>query len=127
MDENEISRVVVDTAVKLHMELGLGLLETVYEVVLAKRLEQQGLKVERQVPVPIVIGGIRFDEGFRTDLIVNDLVILELKSVDEISKVHGKQLLTYLRLKNMRLGLLLNFGAAEMRQGIKRVVNGLED
>ncbi len=125
MTENAISKIVVDTAVKLHIELGPGLWESVYEVVLAHRLTLAGLDVERQVSVPIVPDGIRFDEGFRADMVVNNLVILELKSVEALSKVHAKQLLTYLKLKQMKLGLLLNFGAAEMRHGIQRVVNGL--
>jgi GxxExxY protein len=124
MTENEIARVVVDVAVKLHMSLGPGLLESVYEAILAKKLIEAGLKVERQVPVPIRFEGIELDEGFRADLIVESKVILELKAVETLSNVHKKQLLTYLKLTGMKLGLLLNFGAAQMRDGIHRVING---
>ena len=124
MTENEIAKVVVDVAVKLHMGLGPGLLESVYEAILEKKLIEAGLKVERQVPVPIRFEGIELDEGFRADLIVEGKVILELKSIETISKVHKKQLLTYLRMADMKLGLLLNFGAAQMRDGIHRVING---
>jgi len=127
MDENEIGEIVVDAAVQIHRDLGPGLLETVYEVVLAKELEKRGLKVERQMPVPIVYRGIHFDEGFRADIIVEGKVILELKSVEQIAKVHSKQVLTYLRLTGLRLGFLLNFGFPLMKDGIVRVVNGLPE
>ncbi len=99
-------------------------MESVYEVVLAKELENRGLSVQRQVPVPIVYRGISFDEGFRADIIVEGKIILELKSVEQIAKVHAKQVLTYLRLTDLRLGFLLNFGAALMKDGIERIVNG---
>ena len=127
MDENEIGKIVVDAALRVHRELGPGLLETVYEVVLAKELEERGLSVERQVSVPIVYRGLKFEEGFRADIIVGNRVILEIKSVEQIAKVHSKQVLTYLRLKRMHLGFLLNFGAALMKDGIERVVNGLPE
>lgn len=127
MKENQIGKEVVDAAVKVHRELGPGLLETVYEVVLAKELQARGLKVERQVPVPIVYGGVRFEEGFRADLIVEGKVILELKSVEQLNKVHPKQVLTYLKLKGLKLGFVLNFGANLMKDGIERVVNGLPE
>ena len=127
MEENEIGKIAVDAAVQIHRELGPGLLESVYEVVLAKELENRGLSVQRQVPVPIVYRGIRFDEGFRADIIVEGKIILELKSVEQIAKVHAKQVLTYLRLTSLRLGFLLNFGAALMKDGIERVVNGLPE
>ncbi|MFZ4765226.1 MAG: GxxExxY protein [Roseimicrobium sp.] len=127
MTENEISKLVVDAAYKLHARLGPGLLETVYEVILAHELRKAGLEVARQVPVPIAWEGVRFDEGFRADLIVNDRVILELKSVDTMHPVHSKQLLTYLRVTELRLGLLINFGERLIKNGIKRVVNGLPD
>jgi GxxExxY protein len=103
------------------------LLESVYETLLAHELEKRGFNVKMQVPVPIVYEGITFNEGFRTDLIVEDKVIVELKSVETVAPVHKKQLLTYLRLADKRLGLLINFGSALMRDGITRVVNGLED
>lgn len=127
MDENAIGKIVVDVAIQIHRELGSGLLESVYEVVLAKELENRGLSVRRQVPVPIAYRGIRFDEGFRTDIIVEDRVILELKSIEQVAKVHSKQTLTFLRLTGLRLGFLLNFGAALMKDGIERVVNGLPE
>ncbi|MCC6232070.1 MAG: GxxExxY protein [Verrucomicrobiales bacterium] len=127
MDENEIGRLVVDASVRVHRELGPGLLESVYEVVLARELLDRGLHVERQVPVPIRYRGLQFDEGFRADLIVEEKVILELKSVEIQSRVHAKQVLTYLKLTGLRLGFLLNFGAELMKEGIERVVNGLPD
>jgi GxxExxY protein len=108
MDENAMGKEVVDAAVKVHRELGPGLLETVYEVVLARELERRGLLVERQVPVPIVYSGMRFEEGFRADLIVEGKVILELKAVEQLSKVHAKQLFAYLKLRGLKLGFLLN-------------------
>ena len=127
MEENEIGRIVVDAAVKVHRELGPGLLESVYELVLAKELECRGLRVARQVAVPIEYRGIRFDEGFRADIIVEGKVILELKSVEQLGKVHSKQVFTYLKLTELKLGYLLNFGANLMREGIHRIVNGLPD
>ena len=125
MTENEIAKIVVDAAFQIHKKLGPGLLESVYEVILAHELKKRGLKVERQVPVAIIFEGIRFDEGFRADIIVEDKVIVELKSVEKVSRVHKKQLLTYLRLADKRLGLLINFGAELIRDGISRIVNGL--
>lgn len=127
MNENQIAREVVDAAVKVHSTLGPGLLESVYEVVLAHELESRGLRVARQVPIPIEYEGLKFDEGFRADIIVEGKVILELKSVEQLARVHPKQLLTYLKLADKRLGLLLNFGAALMKEGIKRIANGIED
>lgn len=127
MNENEIGKTVVDTCIKLHTKLGRGLLETVYEVILARELERQMLKVQRQVIVPIEYDGIKFDEAFRADMIVENTVILELKSIESVTKAHKKQLLTYLRLTGMRLGFLLNFGEAFMKDGITRVVNRLEE
>ena len=127
MNENQIAKEVVDAAVKIHTKLGLGLLESVYEAVLARELERRGLRVERQVPIPIEYEGLKFDEGFRADIIVEGKVILELKSVEQLAKVHYKQLSTYLKLADKRLGLLLNFGADLMKEGIKRIANGMED
>jgi len=124
MNENEIARVVVDCAVRLHMALAPGLLESVYEVLLAHELQQAGLEVKRQVPIPIVFQGVRFDEGFRADLVVEGKVIIELKSVEGVSKAHKKQVLTYLKLTGMKLGFLLNFGESLMRDGIFRIING---
>jgi len=125
MTENEIAKIVVDAAYHIHKRLGPGLLESVYEVILAYALSSRGLNVERQVLVPIVFDGMKFDEGFRADLIVEDKVIVELKSVEKIAPVHKKQLLTYLRLADKRLGLLINFGASLIKDGIFRVANRL--
>jgi GxxExxY protein len=125
--ENDIAKVIVDAAFHVHSALGPGLLETVYEVALEHELRKRGLAVTRQVPVSIVYDGIRFEEGFRADLIVDDCVMVELKSLETIAPVHKKQLLTYLRLANMKLGLLINFGAPVIKDGLFRVVNGLEE
>ena len=127
MTENEIGTIVVESAVAVHRELGPGLLETVYEVVLVRELQHSGLKVERQLPVPIEYKGIRFDEGFRADIIVDGKVILELKSVERVTAAHKKQVQTYLRLTGCRLGYLLNFGEVLMKTGIIRCVNGLKE
>lgn len=127
MTENEIGRVVVDAAVAVHRELGPGLLESVYEAVLCHELQGRGLRVERQMPVPIAARGMTFDEGFRADIIVEGKVILELKSVEQVIPAHKKQIQTYLRLKGCKLGYLLNFGAELMKQGIFRAVNGLHE
>jgi len=124
MTENEIGNIVVACAINLHRELGPGLLETVYESILAKILSDAGLKVERQVSIPIEFHGVRFDEGFRADIIVEDKVILELKSVEVLNNAHKKQVLTYLKLTGMKLGYLLNFGEELMKDGVFRVVNG---
>lgn len=127
MTENEIAKETVDAALKIHRTLGPGLLESVYEVVLAKELETRKLRVQRQVPVPIEYEGLLFEEGFRADIIVEGKVILELKSVENMTAVHRKQLQTYLHLTGLKLGLLLNFGASLMKDGIVRAVNGLEE
>lgn len=124
MHENAIGTIVVDCAVELHRDLGPGLLETVYEVTLARVLERRGLRVQRQVGVAIQYRGEVFDEGFRADLIVGNLVIVELKSVERVIPAHKKQVLTYLRLTGLKLGYLLNFGEALMRDGITRVIHG---
>jgi len=125
MTENEIATQIVDAAFKIHTTLGPGLLETVYEVVLAHELQKRGLRVERQVPIPIAWEGIKFNEGFRADLIVEGKVIVELKSIETVAPVHKKQVLTHLRLMNLKLGLLINFGEELIRNGISRIVNGL--
>lgn len=127
MTENEIGKIVVDAAVAVHRALGPGLLESVYEAVLAGELSERGLRVERQLAVPIEYRGIRFDEGFRADLVVEGKVLVELKSVEKLTHVHKKQLLTYLRLSRRKLGFLLNFGEAMIKDGIVRTVNGLEE
>ncbi|QFY91186.1 GxxExxY protein [Magnetovirga frankeli] len=122
-DVEEVSAIVVDAALQLHRDLGPGLLESVYEAVLAKMLEQRGLKIERQKKVPIRYQGINIDEGFRLDLLVDSQLIIELKSIETIHPVHPKQLLTYLRLMDLHLGLLINFGAPLLKDGLKRIVN----
>jgi GxxExxY protein len=127
MKENEVAKVIVDAALSVHTGIGPGIFETVYEVVLAHELRKRGLQVERQVPIPIIYDDLKFDEGFRADLIVEDIVIVELKSLEALLPVHSKQVLTQLRLSNRRLGLLLNFGEALLKNGIKRIVNGLPD
>ena len=127
MNENQIGKIVVDAAVAVHRELGPGLLESVYEVVLAHELEGRGIQVRRQVAIQIEYKGSKFDEGFKADIIVEGKVILELKAVEKLSQVHRKQIQTYLRLTGMKLGFLLNFGAALMKDGIVRAVNGLEE
>lgn len=126
MTENEIGRVVVDAAVLIYREVGPGLLETVYEVLLAHELRRRGLRVERQVPISIECRGVKFDEGFRADLLVETKAIVELKCVERLNNAHKKQLLTYLRLADKRLGYLLNFGEALMKHGIIRTVNRLQ-
>lgn len=123
-DKEEIAAILVDCAFRLHRDLGPGLLETVYEVVLAKMLRDQGLEVERQKPIPIQYAGFTFEEGFRADLIIEGIVLVELKSVENLAPVHSKQTLTYLRLLNLPLGLLINFGSATFKEGCKRIVNG---
>ena len=125
MNENEIGRILVDTAYILHKELGSGLLESVYEVVLSKLLAQKGLYVQRQVSIPIEFEGVHFDEGFRVDLFIEGKVIVELKSIEMIRPAHKKQLLTYLKLTETKLGFILNFGEEVMKDGIYRIVNGL--
>jgi len=117
----------VDAAYRVHKRLGPGLLESVYEAVLAYELQKRGLRVQRQVPMPVTYDGLRFDIGFRADLLVEDLVIVELKSVQELHPVHRKQVITYIRLADKRLGLLINFGASLIKDGISRLVNRLYD
>lgn len=125
MTENEVAAQVVDAAYKVHTNLGPGLLESVYEAVLSYELTERGLNVERQKAIPIVYESVHLDEGFRADIIVEDKVIIELKSVETVALVHKKQLLTYIRLSGKRLGLLINFGDRLIKDGITRVVNGL--
>jgi len=126
MNENEIAKQVLYGAFLIHTRLGPGLLESVYEVVLAHELRKKGLIVERQKPMPIVYDGVRFNEAFRSDLVVNAKVIAELKSVETTSALYAKQLLTQL-LSGLKLGLLINFGEAHLKNGIKRIINGKLD
>lgn len=123
MDIDSISAIVVDESIAIHRELGPGLFESVYETVLAGRLEARRLKVARQLPVPLSFDGHDFDAAFRIDILVDDRLILEIKATEQISKAHAKQLLTYLRLCKQPVGLLLNFSLATMKDGIRRVVN----
>lgn len=125
MTENEIATIIVDAAYKIHTRLGPGLLESVYEATLAYELAKRGLQLRRQQSMPVVYEAVRMDVGFRADLIVEDKVIVEIKSIDAIAPVHRKQLLTYLRLTDKRLGLLINFNVELIKDGITRVVNNL--
>ncbi len=127
MTENQIAKQILDGAFVVHTKLGPGLFESVYEVVLAHELRKRGQTVERQKPMPIVYDGVRFDEPFRSDLVVNGKVIAELKSVEATSGIHAKQVLTQLRLSGLKLGLLFNFGEAHLKNGIKRIINGKLD
>lgn len=125
MTENDISRVIVDVCYNIHKKLGPGLLESVYETILYYELSGRGLEVERQKALPVIWNDIKMDIGFRTDLIVENKVIIEIKSVEQIISVHPKQLLTYLRITGMKLGLLINFNESLIKTGITRVVNNL--
>ena len=122
---NNLARETVDAVFMIHKTLGPGLLESVYEVVLCHEMQKRGFPVQRQVPIPVVYDGVMFEEGFRADLVIDNALIVELKSVEKVAPVHKKQLLTYLRLADKRLGLLVNFGENLIRDGISRVVNGL--
>ena len=123
-DKEDLSRIVMDYGYRLHVELGPGLLESVYEAVLCKMLQEQGLSVERERSIPIQVMGLSLDEGFRADLLIENTLLIELKSVEKLAPVHSKQVLTYLKLLNLPLGLLINFGAATFKEGCKRIVNG---
>ena len=125
MTENEIAKIIVNTCYNIHIELGPGLLESVYEEILYYELKSQGLKIERQKPIPVMWKGFKMEIGFRTDLIVENKVIIELKSVETIAPVHPKQLLTYLKISGLKLGLLINFNEKLIRNGITRIVNNL--
>ena len=122
----DITGAIVDTALRMHRDLGPGLLESVYERILARGLEQRGFRVERQKIVRLEYHGMVFEEGFRVDLIVDDRVIVEVKSVEQLARQHTKQLLTYLKLTNKQVGLLINFGAPTLREGLRRIVNGYQ-
>ena len=125
MNENEIGTIIIETAITIHKGLGPGLLESVYETILAKKLTDKGLNVNRQVAIPIKFEGIQFDEGFRADIIANDKVVIEIKSVEKLNNVDKKQLLTYLRLSNLKLGYLINFNEELLKNGISRIINGI--
>jgi len=125
MTENEISAIVVDICYKMHVKLGPGLLESVYEVILYYELTKRGLAVERQKALPVFWDELKLDIGFRTDLIVEDKLILEIKSIEKITEVHAKQIMTYLKITQMKLGLLINFNVPLIKFGITRIVNNL--
>ncbi len=125
MNENEIGDTLLGAAIKVHSALGPGLLESAYETCLVHEIGQRGLKVRRQVALPLIYDGIKLDAGYRLDLLINDKVIVELKSVEKFLPLHTAQLLSYLKLSGLKLGYLLNFNVAHMRDGIKRIVNGM--
>ena len=127
MTENEIAHQIVDAAYRIHSTLGPGLLESAYQAILIYELKKRGLRIESEKPIPVIYEGVLLDIGFRADLIVEDKVIVELKSVEKLAPVHKKQLLTYLRLSDKRLGLLINFGELLIKDGITRIVNRLEE
>ncbi len=127
MTENEIAKIVVDVAFKIHTQYGPGLLESAYQALMVYELRKRGLRVEAEKPITLNHDGVSIDVAYRADLIVEDKVIVELKSVEELAKVHKKQLKTYLRIADKRLGLLINFGAELIKDGISRVANGMPD
>ncbi len=125
MTENELSRIIVDLCLKIHRRLGPGLLESVYEEVLCYELSKMGIPIRRQAGIPVEYDGLKMDLGFRADIIVDNKVVIELKSVEKVLDVHKKQLLTYLKLANCKLGLLVNFNSALLKDGITRIANNL--
>ena len=127
LNENQLSKLILDAAFKVHTQTGPGLLESVYEVLLGHELRKQNIRAERQVSIPIRYDGLVFEEGFRADLLVEGKVIVELKSVEKLAPVHSKQVLTQLRLSDCKLGLLINFGEVRLKNGIERIVNGLPE
>lgn len=127
MDIEELARRAVDAGLKLHQQLGPGLLESVYEALLYERLRRSGLMVERQKSLPITFDGLTLAEGFRVDLLIDGKLIVEIKSVERLAPVHSKQLLTYIRLARQPIGLLMNFGGDTFREGLRRIVNGAAD
>jgi len=125
MTENELSKIIVNACYKIHVKLGAGLFESVYEEILSYELQKIGLKVERQKAIPVIWDEIKMDLSFRADLIVENKVIIELKSVEKITPIHQKQLQTYLKLTDLKLGLLINFNVPLIKNGIQRIVNNL--
>ena len=123
MTINQITGIIIDSAIAIHMKTGPGLFESVYETLLVYELEKRGLKVERQAPIPIIYDDIKMPDGFRADLIVEGIVLVEIKSVENLATVHYKQVLTYLRCSDLRVGLLINFGEEVLKKGIRRIVN----
>ena len=127
MTYNELSSTVLEVAIDVHRRLGPGLLEAVYQTILAHELTKRGFHVVKEQPIPLIWDNLRFDIGFRADLIVNDLLLVELKSVEQLAPVHKKQVLTYLRITGKKLGLLINFGEEILKDGIRRIINGSLD
>lgn len=125
MRENEIGNVIVDAALKVHTALGAGLLENAYEACLAYELEKRGLRTQKQLPVSLVYEEVKLDVGYRLDLLVENLVVVEVKAVEKLLPIHIAQILSYLKLGDYKLGYLLNFNVAHMRDGVKRMANGL--
>jgi GxxExxY protein len=125
MNENELSNIIIGCAIKVHKALGPGLLESAYEECLSYELLKADLKVEKQKALPLIYGNIKMDCGYRVDLMINDIVIIEIKSVEKLTDVHLAQILTYLKLSKCKLGLLINFNVKYLKNGIKRVVNNL--
>ena len=124
MTYNELSGMILEVAIDIHRRLGPGLLESVYHTILSHELAKRGLSVQKEVAIPLVWDNLRFDMGFRADLIVNDLILIELKSIEELAPVHKKQVLTYPRITGKKLGLLINFGEETLKDGIRRIING---
>ena len=124
-DENELSKIILDAAFRVHTAIGPGLLESAYEACLAYELRQEGLNIASQVPLPLIYREVRLDVGYRLDLLVEDLVVVEIKSVDSLAAIHQAQVISYLKLSGKKLGMLINFNVLRLRDGIKRVVNGL--
>lgn len=125
MTENELSWIVIGEAIKVHQSLGPGLLESVYEACLAYKLEKAGLLVDRQKPIPLVFEEVKLDCGFRCDLLIENKLVIEIKAVEALNNIHLAQTLTYLKLTEMKLGLLINFNEIWIKEGIKRIVNNL--
>jgi GxxExxY protein len=125
MDENELSKIILDAAFRVHSALGPGLLESAYEACLAYELRNEGLEVLTQVPLPLVYREVRLDIGYRLDMVVEDLVIVEIKAIDSLTAIHQAQVISYLKLSGKKLGILINFNNLHLRDGIKRVVHGL--
>ena len=125
MDENQLSKIVLDVAFDIHKKLGPGLFESVYETIMAFELEQYGLDISRQKPIPVIWKGVKLDLGFRSDIIVNNKLLVEIKSIESLASVHAKQVLTHLKLTKIKLGLLINFNEELLKNGIKRIVNNL--
>ncbi len=123
MDIEELASIAVDCGFHLHKNLGPGLLESVYEAIMFDQLARRGLNIQRQAPIPIRYDGVKLPEGFRADLLIEGKLLIELKSVERLSPLHGKQVLTYLRLLELPLGLLINFGGETFKEGVRRVAN----